>query len=178
MNLFEFSMEQFKFGKTINVVECFAGIGTQAMALKRLAPKYGLTLNFTAISEIDKFAIQSYEAIHGKTPNLGAVGEFDRFPPGVDLCSWSFPCQDISLAGKQKGMDPGSRSNYGYVFLDTVANTPKEERPKVLLMENVPALVSAKFQKNYAEIHRRLEEMGYTSWGGVIERKRLWHPTK
>ena len=171
MNLFSFVYPQFKFGKTINVIECFSGIGTQAMALKRLAKKHDLEINIMAISEIDKYAIQSYEAIHGKVNNLGGIGSFDRFPSGVDLCTWSFPCQDISLAGKQKGMKDGTRSNYGYEFLDTVKRTPYNERPKVLLMENVPALVSEKFKDDYTEIHYRLEQLGYTSWGGLMNAK-------
>lgn len=168
MNLFELIMPKINFDKKkpINIVECFAGIGTQAMAWKLLAKDYNLKLNFMAISEIDKYALQSYKAIHGEIKNLGGVGDFERFPKGIDFCSWSFPCQDISLSGKQKGMVDGSRSNYGYVFLDTIANTPKEERPKVLLMENVPALISETFKQDYAEIHNRLEAMGYTSWGG------------
>lgn len=173
MNLFESVYERFAFDrhKTVNVVETFAGIGSQAMALKRLGRDYNLKFNFLAMSEIDKYAIQSYNAIHGETPNLGPIGGFERFPKGIDLCSWSFPCQDISLAGKQKGLEEGTRSNYGFVFLDTVENTPHDERPKVLLMENVDALVSVKFKKDYAEIHERLERMGYTSWGGLMNAK-------
>lgn len=165
--------ERFYFPKNrpIRVIENFSGIGTQAMALKRLGKKYNIEFEFVAMSEIDKYAIKSYEAIHGETLNLGAIGSFDRFPKDIDICSWSFPCQDISIAGHQKGLQEDTRSNYGYVFLDTVENTPYNERPKVLLMENVPALVSAKFQEDYKEIHYRLERMGYTSWGGLLNAK-------
>ena len=38
--------------------------------------------------------------------NYGGIGSFDRFPKDIDICTWSFPCQDISL-GKQKGMEDG-----------------------------------------------------------------------
>lgn len=47
----------------LRVFEAFAGIGTQRMALRNLGIKHEVV----AISEIDKFAIKSYEAIHGKT---------------------------------------------------------------------------------------------------------------
>ncbi len=135
MDIFNLMYDDFKFSrdKPIRLFEAFAGIGTQHMALKNL----GLDIELVGISEIDKYAIQSYEAIHGKVKNYGGIGDFDRFPNNIDILTWSFPCQDISLAGKQKGMEDGTRSNYGYVFLDTVEATPYHERPKVLLMENV-----------------------------------------
>jgi DNA (cytosine-5)-methyltransferase 1 len=137
------------------------------MALKRL----GCKVEIVGISEIDNNVIKSYEAIHGQVKNYGGIGSFDRFPKDIDILTWSFPCQDISLVGKQRGLVDGSRSNYGYVFLDTVKATPIEERPKVLIMENVPALVSKTFQKDYREIHERLENMGYQSYAAILNAK-------
>ncbi len=161
-NIFDFLYDKlyFDINKPIRLFEAFSGIGTQAMALKRL----GYQVEHVGISEIDKHALKSYNAIHGEVKNYGGIGSFDRLPPNIDICTWSFPCQDISLAGKQKGMEDGTRSNYGYVFLDTVKNTPKEERPKVLLMENVRALFSAKFRDDWREIQLRLENMGYKNY--------------
>jgi DNA (cytosine-5)-methyltransferase 1 len=103
--------------------------------------------------------------------NYGAIGSFDRLPKDIDICTWSFPCQDISLAGKQRGMVDGSRSNYGFVFLDTVANTPYDERPKVLIMENVRALFSSKFKDDWQKIQHRLETMGYTNYSSILNSK-------
>lgn len=159
----------FKFdrNKPIKLFEAFAGYGSQYMALKRL----GVKVDVVGYSEIDKFAIQVYEALHGKHKNYGGIGSFDRLPPNIDICTWSFPCQDISLAGKQRGMEDGSRSNYGYVFLDTVEATPYHERPKVLLMENVRALFSAKFRDDWREIQLRLDRMGYTNHADVLNAK-------
>jgi DNA (cytosine-5)-methyltransferase 1 len=159
----------FKFdrNKPIKLFEAFAGYGSQYMALKRL----GVNVDVVGYSEIDKFAIQVYEALHGKHKNYGGIGSFDRLPPNIDICTWSFPCQDISLAGKQKGMEDGTRSNYGYVFLDTVKNTPKEERPKVLLMENVKALFTERFRDDWREIQLRLERMGYTNYADILNAK-------
>lgn len=159
----------FKFNrnKPIKLFEAFAGYGSQYMALKRL----GVKVDVVGYSEIDKFAIQVYEALHGKHKNYGGIGSFDRLPKDIDICTWSFPCQDISLAGKQRGMEDGSRSNYGYVFLDTVEATPYHERPKVLLMENVRALFSATFRDDWREIQLRLERMGYTNYADVLNAK-------
>ena len=56
-----------------------------------------------AISEIDKFAIKSYEAIHGETLNLGDITEIKTEDiPDCDLFTYSFPCQDISVAGRER----------------------------------------------------------------------------
>ncbi|MFA7204553.1 MAG: DNA (cytosine-5-)-methyltransferase [Candidatus Caldatribacteriota bacterium] len=169
MNIFDFMYEPLRFdeNKPIKLFEAFAGIGIQHMALKNL----GLDIELVGISEIDKYAIQSYEAIHGKVKNFGGIGDFDRFPNNIDILTWSFPCQDISLAGKQKGMEDGTRSNYGYVFLDTVEATPYHERPKVLLMENVKALFTEKFRDDWREIQLRLERLGYTNYADVLNAK-------
>lgn len=166
IDMFNLLYDKFKFDKNkpIRLFEAFSGIGTQAMALKRL----GLEVEHVGISEVDKHAIKSYEAIHGKVNNFGGIGSFDRFPAGIDICTWSFPCQDLSLSGKQRGMSEGTRSNYGYVFLDTVENTPKDERPKVLLMENVKGLLSYRFEDDWREIQIRLERMGYTNYSDVL----------
>lgn len=169
MNIFDLMYEDYKLDNTkpIRLFEAFAGYGSQYMALKRL----GVKVDVVGYSEIDKFAIQVYEALHGKHKNYGGIGSFDRLPPNIDICTWSFPCQDISLAGKQRGMEDGSRSNYGYVFLDTVEATPYHERPKVLLMENVKALFSEKFRDDWREIQLRLERMGYTNYADVLNAK-------
>ena len=75
-------------------------------------------------------------------------------------------------------MEDGSRSNYGYVFLDTVEATPYNERPKVLLMENVRALFSEKFRDDWREIQVRLERLGYTNHADILKCQRLWCSTK
>ncbi len=89
----------------IRVFEAFAGIGTQAMALKRI----GVDYEVVGISEVDKFALKSYEEIHGKVNNYGDISKIDSDKlPDFDLFTYSFPCQDISMAGKQAGFDKGS----------------------------------------------------------------------
>ncbi|MEG1520715.1 MAG: DNA cytosine methyltransferase [Clostridia bacterium] len=51
----------------LKVIELFAGLGSQTQALKNI----GVEHEVVAISEIDKYAVQSYEALHGKANNLG-----------------------------------------------------------------------------------------------------------
>lgn len=166
MDIFDFMYEPLRFDKNkpIKLFEAFSGIGTQSMALKYL----GVKVEHIGISEVDKHAINSYNAIHGKVKNYGGIGSFDKLPTGVDIATWSFPCQDISLAGKQKGMEDGTRSNYGYVFLDTIENMDYKDRPKVLLMENVKALLSEKFRDDWRNIQLRLENMGYKNYADSL----------
>ena len=148
----------------------FSGYDSQAMAYERLKKK-GIDYELVCISEIDPPVLKVHKALWGDVLNLGAVGTFERLPGGLDIATWSFPCQDISNVGKQRGMVEGSRSNYGYTFLETVKNTPKNERPKVLLMENVKALVGEKFEQDLKNIKNMLKECGYENHIAVLNAK-------
>ena len=80
----------------IRVFEAFAGYGSQSIALRNL----GIEHEVVAISEIDKYAIQAYKSIHGPTNNLGDICKIDpKDIPQHDLFTYSFPCQDLSVAG-------------------------------------------------------------------------------
>lgn len=122
----------------LKLIELFAGIGSQTQALKNL----GVEHDVVAISEIDKYALQSYTALHGKPNNLGDICQIKELPK-ADLWTYSFPCQDISVAGKGAGIKEGTRS--GLLFeverLLKIAQK-KGTLPKYLLLENVKNLVS------------------------------------
>ena len=77
----------------IKVITLFSGIGSQEMALRNL----GIDYEVIGISEIDKFAIKSYEAIHGKVHNFGDISKIEELPY-CDLLTYSFPCTDLSVA--------------------------------------------------------------------------------
>lgn len=83
----------------ITVNELFSGIGAQVAALKRL----GIEYKVVGISEIDRFAIQSYEAINGKTRNYGDISKVERLDY-ADLWTYSSPCQDFSIAEGEAGV--------------------------------------------------------------------------
>lgn len=89
----------------LTVNELFSGIGAQRKALLRL----GIPHEVVGVCEIDKYAIQSYEAIFGKTYNYGDICTAPRLDY-ADLWTYSFPCQDISVAGKQQGINQNTRS--------------------------------------------------------------------
>lgn len=150
----------------LRVFEAFSGIGTQSMALNKL----GIDFKTVAISEVDKYAIKSYNAIHGDTLNLGDISKVDiEEVPDHDLFTYSFPCQDISLAGKQQGFskESGTRSS----LLWEANRIIEGYRPKYLLLENVKNLVSKKFIEDFEEWIKHLDELGYTTYWKVLNSK-------
>lgn len=148
----------------LRVFESFSGIGTQSMALKRL----GVDYEVVGIAEIDKFAIQSYMAIHGDTKNYGDISKIDPTElPDMDLFTYSFPCQDLSISGKQRGMGEGTRSGLLYEC-EKVISTKK---PKYLLLENVKNLVGKKFKPDFDKWLEWLESQGYSNYWQVLNAK-------
>ena len=151
---------------TIRVFEAFAGVGSQRMALRNL----GIDHEVVAIAEIDKFAIKSYEAIHGETNNLGDISQIETTDiPGHDLFTYSFPCQDISVAGKGLGLDEGSDTRSGLLW--ECQKVIYGKRPKYLLLENVKNLVGKKHKHNFDKWLEWLEKQGYTNYWQVLNAK-------
>ena len=131
----------------IKIFEAFAGYGSQLMALKRL----NIPFESIGISEIDKYAIKAYEAIHGQVENYGDITKIDwNTVPEFNLFTYSFPCTDISTAGKQAGLTKGSNTRSSLLWECEKAIATK--KPKFLVMENVKALINKKK-------HRRLWKM-------------------
>lgn len=150
----------------LKVFESFAGIGTQRMGLERA----GIDQEVVGICEIDKFAIDSYQAIHGETKNYGDISKIDpKDLPDFNLFTYSFPCQDISMAGKQKGFDKesGTRSS----LLWECERIIEAKRPKYLLMENVKALTFKKNEGGYQKWLNTLTSLGYTNYSKVLNSK-------
>lgn len=150
----------------IKVFEAFAGVGTQAMALKRI----GIDYEVVGISEIDKFALKSYEQIHGKVNNYGDISKIDSDNlPDFDLFTYSFPCQDISMAGKQAGFDKNSGTRSSLLW--ECERVIKNKKPKYLLMENVKALTFKKNIEGFNAWLKTLENMGYKNYWKVLNAK-------
>ena len=148
----------------LRVFEAFAGYGSQSIALRNL----GIEHEVVAISEIDKYAIKAYEAIHGPTNNLGDICKIDpKDIPDHDLFTYSFPCQDLSVAGKQAGLGKGTRSGLLYECEKII----EAKKPKYLLLENVKNLVGKKFKPEFDKWLEYLEGLGYTNYWKVLNAK-------
>lgn len=179
MNIFEIMYDKFIFNqKVITLFEAFAGIGSQHIALKQLSNEFNFKLDVVGISEIDKYAIAAYNAIHGETKNYGSICDIQEIPQ-VDIFTYSFPCQDISLAGNQKGFSKGSGTRSGLLWeVERLLENQKMigKLPQVLLMENVKALVGMKFKDDYIQWQLKLEELGYRNYWEVLNAKNYGIP--
>ena len=165
MNIFELMSEKYVLPDKPKLFESFAGIGCQRMAFDRL----GIDYESVGISEIDKYAIKSYMAIHGETKNYGDITKVKgKELPEIDVFTYSFPCTDLSKAGKQKGLN-ATRSGLVYEVLRILHEM--DRKPQVLIMENVVDLVQTKFIREFQEIQVELESMGYVNYTEVLNGK-------
>lgn len=149
----------------LTVNELFAGIGAFRKALIRL----GIPHEIVGISEIDKYAIKSYNAIYGETRNYGDISKVERLDY-ADLWTYGFPCQDISLAGQLKGIVKGeTRSGLLYEVQRLLAQAQSDDAlPKYLIMENVKNLVGKKFRPDFEGWLGWLDELGYNNYWKVL----------
>lgn len=122
--------------------------------------------------EWDEKTAMAYDIIHGMTPNLGDITQVHDIGGdlAVDILYWTPPCQDISLAGKLAGNTEGSetRSSLAFEVPRILQNTPVADRPRYLVFEEVPSMVSPMFFKNFKTLLKRLTELGYRNIYGVM----------
>lgn len=170
VSLFDGS-QKLKITKPIRLIELFGGIGSQARALERL----GANFEHYFLCEFDKYAVQSYNAVHGTNFEISDVtkihGEDLRI---VDtdkytyILTYSFPCTDLSSAGLQAGMKRGSGTRSGLLWEVERLLNETENLPQILLMENVPEVVSDKFIGDFSEWVAFLQSKGYTSKYAIL----------
>ena len=179
INIFELTKPRYKITKPIRLIELFAGIGSQAKALKNINANFE---HYRAI-DFDKYAIASYNAIHGTNfeplditkitaKDLGIV-ETDKYDY---IMTYSFPCQDLSIAGKGAGMSKGENTRSGLLW--EVERILKEckELPQILLMENVPQVIGKKNLKDFREWQLFLEKLGYSNYFELLNAKNYGIP--
>ena len=151
--------------KKLTVNELFAGIG----AVRKALINQNIPHEIVGISEIDKYAIKSYEAMYGKTRNYGDISKVERLDY-ADLWTYGFPCQDISLAGDMKGIVREETRSGLLHEVERLLEVAKEEGtlPKFLIMENVKNLVSKKFIGDFQRWIDKLSDLGYTTEWKVL----------
>ena len=112
-------------------IDLFAGIGR----IRRPYQQLGGTCVFSY--EIDKFAIQTYEANWGETPSGDITKIDEKDIPKFDILLAGFPCQAFSIAGKRKGFD----DTRGTMFFE-IERILEYHNPKCFMLENVKGLLS------------------------------------
>ena len=171
-------------------IDLFAGIGGFRRGMEMAGHK---CLGFC---EFDKFAVASYTVMHLMTDEdreyiktlpfnkrlKEALKEEYRHGewyssdirrlraddiPGADVWCFGFPCQDISVAGKQKGL-AGNRSGLFHTVIKLLQDTEEENRPSVLFIENVKNLLSVNRGFDFLSVLIALDEAGYDAEWQVI----------
>jgi len=130
----------------------FAGIGGLDLGLERA----GMICKWQV--EIDAYCLKVLEKHWPNVKRYGDVRECGRHNlEPVDLICGGFPCQDVSYAGKRKGLKEGTRTGLWYEF----ARIIREIRPQWVLAENVPGLLSVDSGRGMGTVLRDLAESGY-----------------
>lgn len=122
---------------------------------------------------MDKYALKAYELLHGETLNLGDIRKIEKLPK-ADMWTYSFPCIDISLAGRLGGFEKGSNTNSSLLWEVQrllIESSKTTELPKYLLIENVKNLVSKKFMPSFQTWFDFLSSLGYKNFWKVLNAK-------
>lgn len=173
ISLFD-GQQRFRITKPIRLIELFAGIGSQAKALTNL----GVEFEHWRVCEFDKYAVTSYNAVHGTDFKPSDIRELKGEELGITdtdkycyILTYSFPCQDLSNAGRGKGMEKGSGTRSGLLWEVERLLTETKNLPQVLVMENVPQVASQKNIQDFAKWIAFLDELGYKSKWAMLNAK-------
>ncbi len=170
---------EYKIAKPVRLIELFAGIGSQAKALELL----GVDFEHWKVCEFDDYAMKSYNAVHNtnfKTSDIQNLNADDLEIKDRDkyeyIMTYSYPCTDISIAGKKEGMErnSGTRSS----LLWEVERLLKEcdNKPQILLMENVRECHNGKNAPLFFEWTSFLRSIGYKNFYTDMDAKNYGIP--
>ena len=170
LNMFEFTHKELPIKKNIKFGTFFSGIGAPEMALKNIGVNYELQF----FSEIDKYAISSYMAIHDEPieKSVGSISDLKGIDlPYCDMWFGGFPCQDISIAGKGKGfaLETESRSSLGWEMIRLASEV--KVKPTYIVFENVPAIFNNTHRPILNLFKQDLEKLGYTLYNKLLNCK-------
>ena len=148
----------------MKILELFGGIGACSKALEKL----GIEHEIIDYVEIDKYAVKSFNAIHGTNFEPQDICEWGK-NIDVDLIMHGSPCQDFSISGKQAGGEEGSgtRSSLMYETLRIV----EKLKPKYVIWENVKNLLSPKHIHNFNAYLEKMRGGGYNNYYKVLNAK-------
>lgn len=153
-------------------IDFFSGIGGFHTGLEKAGMKC------IGWCEFDKFAQASYRAMYD-TDNLWFGDDVTKVKgkdlPKADLWTFGFPCQDISIAGNQKGIKKGTRSGLFYEIM-RLLDECKENKPKWLMCENVKNLLSIDGGGGFLNVIGEMAERGYSIEWGVYNSKNYGVP--
>lgn len=157
----------YKIKKPVRLIELFAGIGAQAMALRDL----GVDFEHYKVVEYDSNPLKSYNAIHNtnfETQDIQKLDGKDLEIVDLDkycyIMTYSFPCTSLSTAGKQQGMKKGSNTSSSLLWEVERLLNEIENKPQILIMENVRQVLSPKNQEDFQAWKDYLTSLGYNNF--------------
>ena len=153
--------------KQLTFLDLCSGIGGFRLGLEAAGYKC------KGYCEYDKYARASYEAMYD-TEGEWKADDITKLRPGeipyADIWTFGFPCQDISIAGKQRGLS-GKRSGIYYSIIDLVKGKEERDKPTYLLVENVKNLLSVNGGFDFAAVLSEMDEAGYDARWQVLNSK-------
>ena len=161
--------------KPLKVGDFFSGIGGFALAESFFEGQF----ETTQFVEINPYCQQVLSKNFKGVPIHEDIKTFTAPRGSFDLCTFGFPCQDISVAGSQSGIGEGTRSGLFYECIRLL----REIRPQFAIFENVRNLLSIEEGRVFQEVLFQIAQAGYDAeWsvvsardvGGCHLRERVW----
>lgn len=156
-------------------LDLFSGIGGFHLGILQA----GVKIDKCYFSEVDKYATQIYKKHFPDSIELGDIRNIKPEELGkVDLVTFGFPCQDLSIAGKRAGLG-GSRSGLFFEAMRII----NELRPSIFIFENVKGLLTSNEGKDFEIVLREIADIGIyecewqlvnTSWVLPQNRERVY----
>lgn len=171
---------EYKIAKPVRLIELFAGIGSQAKALELL----GVDFEHWKVCEFDDYAMKSYNAVHNtnfKTSDIQNLTASDLEIKDKDkyeyIMTYSYPCTDISIAGKKEGMERNSGTRSSLLWeVERLLKECGDNNPQILLMENVRECHNGKNAPLFFEWTSFLRSIGYKNFYTDMDAKNYGIP--
>lgn len=139
------------------ILELFGGIGSPRKALINL----GIPVKSIDYIEIDPKAVKSYNAMFDNNYRTQDVRGYNLKP---DILIHGSPCQDISIAGHQKGADEGTETRSALMWETIyVIQQMGMWKPRIVIWENVKNVLSKNMIHNFNKYLMEMQKMGYTN---------------
>jgi DNA-cytosine methyltransferase len=137
---------------TLRHASFFSGVGGLDLGFHRAG------IATVSLSEIDPYASAVLAERFPEVPNLGDITKLNGEEiPDAEVWSGGFPCQDLSVAGKRRGFEDGTRSSLAFTYLNLV----ERRLPRWLVLENVPGLFSSNGGRDFGRLIREMVALGY-----------------
>ena len=137
----------------MNHLDLFSGIGGFSLGLQQA----GIEPDWIGYSDIDKYANQVFKRRFPNAEELGSITTINTEGlPDIDLVTFGFPCQDLSMAGKRGGLN-ASRSGLFFKALEIIA----DKKPTYFVFENVRGLLSSNKGEDFKIVLQSVSDIGY-----------------